>query len=48
MGGFLNLKLALLEKDENYLSRLVSTFGTKYADKLEIYSFTNKNIAMIR
>ncbi len=42
----MKIKLALLEKDENYLSRLVSTFGTKYADKLEIYSFTNKDIAM--
>ena len=36
----MKIKLALLEKDQNYLNRVVSIFNTKYADELEIYSFT--------
>ena len=42
----MKIKLAILEKDVNYLSRMVSVFGTKYADKLEVYSFTDPNIAL--
>lgn len=36
----MKIKVALLENDQNYLSRLVAAFNTKYSDKLEIYSFT--------
>mgnify|MGYP003295828500 CR=1 FL=1 len=42
----MKIKLAILEKDTSYLNRLVSAFGTKYADKFEIYSFTDKAVAM--
>lgn len=42
----MRIKLAILESDVNYLQRIVSVFGTKYADKLEIYSFTDKKVAM--
>lgn len=42
----MKIKLAILEKDKNYLSRLVSAFGTKYADKFEIYSFTDPAVAV--
>lgn len=42
----MKIKLAILEKDTSYLNRLVSAFGTKYADKFEIYSFTDKVVAM--
>lgn len=42
----MRIKLAILEKDVNYLNRIVSVFSTKYADKFEIYSFTELRLAM--
>ena len=42
----MKIKLAVLENDKSYLERIVSTFETKYADKLEIYSFTEQQVAM--
>lgn len=42
----MKIKLSILEKDRSYLSRIVSVFGTKYADKFEIYSFTDKDVAL--
>lgn len=41
----MKIKLAILEKDRGYLTRIVSVFGTKYSDKLEIYSFTEQDAA---
>ena len=42
----MRIKLAILEKDQSYLGRIVTAFNTKYSDKLEIYSFTTQDIAM--
>ncbi len=42
----MKIKLALLEKDTSYLNRIVSVFSTKYADKFQIYSFTDPQIAI--
>ncbi|HIR53680.1 MAG TPA: chromosome partitioning protein ParA [Candidatus Onthovicinus excrementipullorum] len=42
----MRIKLAILEKDQRYLERIVSVFSTKYADKFEIYSFTDVAMAM--
>lgn len=42
----MRIKLAILEEDQVYLSRIVTVFNTKYSDKFEIYSFTDENIAM--
>lgn len=42
----MKIKLAILEKDKSYLSRVVTVFGTKYADKIEIYSFSDPDVAM--
>jgi hypothetical protein len=42
----MKIKLAILDNDQNYLMRLVSVFNTKYADKVQIYSFTNPQIAL--
>jgi len=42
----MKIKLAILEKDKSYLMRIVSAFGTKYADKFEIYSFTDQEVAL--
>lgn len=42
----MRIKLAILEKDQNYLSRIVAAFNMKYADKFEIYSFTDPDVAM--
>lgn len=41
----MKIKLAILEKDQSYLKRIVSVFGTKYSDKFEIYSFTDEGVA---
>lgn len=42
---FMKIKLAILEKDQSYLQRIISVFSTKYSDKFEIYSFTNEEVA---
>lgn len=42
----MKIKLAILEKDRSYLTRIVSAFSARYADKLEIYSFTDYQVAM--
>lgn len=42
----MKIKLAILEQDESYLNRIVRVFGAKYVDKLEIYSFTDKEVAL--
>lgn len=42
----MKIKLAILEEDKSYLSRIVTAFHTKYSDKLEIYSFTDAEVAL--
>ena len=42
----MKIKLAILEDDLSYLNKIVSVFSMKYADKLEVYSFTDKNIVL--
>lgn len=42
----MKIKIAILERDTSYLTRIVSAFGTKYSDKLEIYSFTDPGVAV--
>ena len=42
----MKIKVAVLEKDKSYLNRLVTAFGAKYADKFEVYSFTDPEIAL--
>lgn len=42
----MKIKLAILENDVNYLNRIVSAFSTKYSDKLQIFSFTNIELAI--
>lgn len=41
----MKIKLAIIEKDENYLNRIISVFNTKFSDKFEIYSFTEMEVA---
>ena len=43
----MKIKLAILEQDTNYLQRLVSTIEVRYAEKLEIYSYRDKDAATI-
>lgn len=42
----MRIKLAILEGDTSYLNRIVAVFNTKYSDKLEIYSFTDEEVAL--
>ncbi len=42
----MKIKLAILENDRIYLERIVAAFNMRYAEKLEIYSFTNIEVAI--
>lgn len=42
----MKIKLGILDMDQSYLNRIVAVFGTKYAEKLEIYSFTDLEVAL--
>ena len=42
----MKIKLAMLESDSNYLKRIVPIFNNKFANELEIYSFTDVDAAM--
>ena len=42
----MKIKLAILEKDQGYLNRISTVFSTKYADKIELYSFTDADVAL--
>lgn len=42
----MKIKLAILEKDASYLGRFINVFSTKYAEKMEIYSFTDRDVAL--
>lgn len=42
----MKIKLAVLDKDQSYLNRMTNVFGTKYADKFQIYSFTDMEVAI--
>ncbi len=42
----MKIKLAMLEKDSMYLQRIVPMFNSKFANELEIYSFTEIEPAM--
>lgn len=42
----MKIKLALLDNDKNYLNRISAFFSNKYSDKVEIYSFTDADMAM--
>lgn len=45
-GKDMRIKVAILEEDQSYLNRIAAVFNSKYADKLEIYSFTNLKVAL--
>lgn len=42
----MRIRLAILDSDKNYLSRLSVVFTNKYADKIEFYSFTDEKMAV--
>lgn len=42
----MKIRLAVLEKDRIYLSRLAAVFGGKYADKCEMHGFTDPEAAL--
>lgn len=42
----MKIKLAMLESDSAYLRRVVPMFNSKYAEELEIYSFTDLDATM--
>lgn len=42
----MKIKLAILDSDQNYLKRIVTALTGKFSDKLELYSFTELQVAM--
>ncbi|MDR2088620.1 MAG: chromosome partitioning protein ParA [Clostridiales Family XIII bacterium] len=42
----MKIKLAILDSDQGYISRVVSAFQSKYADKVEVYAFTDESKAL--
>lgn len=42
----MKIKLALVDKDQKYLNRIVATFNIKYFDKIQIYTFTDYDTAI--
>lgn len=42
----MKIKLAILDKDINYLKRLVGVFSAKYVEQIEAYSFTDLETAL--
>lgn len=41
----MRIKLAILEKDVGYLNRIVAVFNQKYSEKVQVYSFTDADVA---
>lgn len=42
----MKIKLAILDREPDFLERLASAFNARYWDKLEIYSFTQLDTAL--
>lgn len=42
----MKIKVAIVEQDKTYLDRIVMVFTNKLSDKIEIYSFTDLNLAV--
>ncbi|MCL1891635.1 MAG: AAA family ATPase [Coriobacteriia bacterium] len=42
----MKIRLAILDKDKTFLSRLAQTCASKYPEKLEIYTFTEQKMAL--
>ena len=42
----IRIKLAILENDTNYINRIVSVFNSRFTDKLEVFTFTDKDAAL--
>lgn len=43
----MRIKLAILDKDINYLDKIVSILSMKYSNKLILYSFTDVEVALL-
>lgn len=42
----MRIKVAFLDENSNYLGRIASVFNNKFSDKLEIYSFSEPEVAI--
>lgn len=42
----MKIKIAILERDENYLSKIINVFNNKYSGKLEVFGFSDCEIAL--
>lgn len=46
-GGQMKIRVAILDSDKSYLERITKVFNIKYADNLQIYSFTDEKTALL-
>ena len=44
----IRIRVAILDADETYSFRLTNAFNTYYQDKLEVYSFSEKEISVLK
>ncbi len=42
----MKIKLAIVDKDQDYLDRLCAIFSSKYSDRLEVYPYTDLEVAV--
>ena len=42
----MKIKIAILEQDEHYLTKITSVFNTRFSGKLEVFGFSNPDIAL--
>lgn len=42
----MKIRIAILDEDKKYLQRLLTAFETKYEDKIEMYSFSDVELAL--
>lgn len=42
----MKIRLAILEKDTNYLNRIVTVFNAKYPEDLEVYAYSDEDAAI--
>lgn len=42
----MKIKVAILDENVSYLNRLAAAFASRFAEKLEVYSFSNQESAL--
>ena len=46
LGGFMRIRVAIIEQDTGYLEKITNVFNTRYTEQVEIHAFTVMNRAI--